>query len=189
MVTIVSKRRAVSVPLTYSRYMIEDWQAITATLDGERPDVLSALALTTRLRADLDRAERQLIRLARDRGASWQEIAVSLGLRSRQAAEQRWLRLSGASSRDVTETRRQRSVDKSTGEQIVALRAAVAELTDQVDNPLARMTLKIALSASPGALYDLAKLAVSDLSGGPPTPALERLRALLAGVDRSRRNP
>jgi hypothetical protein len=168
--------------------MIEDWQAITTALEDEHADVLPALALTARLRADLDRAERQLIRLARERGASWQEIAASLGLRSRQAAEQRWLRLCGASGRDVTETRRQRSVDKITGEQVLALRAAVTALSDQVDNPLARKTLEVARTATPGALYDLAKLAVNDLSGAPSTPALERVRELIRRVDSDRRN-
>lgn len=182
----------------------DGWQAIVATLDSERPgvgEVLAALALTPRLRSDLDRAERRLIDTAREQGASWQDIAAALGLRSRQAAEQRWLRLAGASGRDAAEARkdrvRQRYVDIAAGEEAVALRAAVAALHDRIDRPyaespflsLARRTLSAALQADPGALYDLAKLAVDDLAGvpepmlgRPAAEALDRVRGLLGQI-------
>jgi hypothetical protein len=163
-----------------------------------RDSLLSALARTAELRSDLDTAERRLIGLARERGATWQEIATVLGLRSRQAAEQRWLRLTGAQSgtagRDPGEARRerdrQRIADNAAGGEVVALRAAVRALFDRMgsgESPaLPRRTLQLALHATPGAMYDLAKLAVNDLSGEsaraldrPAAQALERVRELL----------
>lgn len=57
---------------------------------------LAALTTVGTRREDLDRSEFFLIATARAEGGSWTEVAGALGLRSRQAAEQRWLRLSGA---------------------------------------------------------------------------------------------
>jgi DNA-binding transcriptional MerR regulator len=175
-----------------------DWQAIAEVLRAGRPakeEAVAALARIPDLRNDLDTAERRLIGLLRDHGVSWQAIAEILGLRSRQAAEQRWLRLSGAAGRDAGEARRermrQRSADKAAGEEVAVLRAAAAELYDRLDTTpafqLPRRTLQAALYAGPGALYDLAKLAVGDLSGElagrlsePARQALDRVRAALA---------
>jgi hypothetical protein len=170
-----------------------DWQAIAGVLRAEHPgkaEALAALALIADLRADLDTAERRLIGILRNHGASWQVIAGVLGLRSRQAAEQRWLRLSGAAGRDAggarQERKRQRSADTAAGEDVVALRGAVATLYDRLDRQpvlaLPRRTLQAALNANPGALFDLARLVVSDLSGvsldGPAADALDRVRGL-----------
>jgi len=58
-------------------------------------DVQDALRLLPGLRDELDSAERRLIEAARDRGASWAALAAPLRVRSRQAAEQRYLRLAG----------------------------------------------------------------------------------------------
>jgi hypothetical protein len=172
-----------------------DWGVLDGVLRAERPakgEALAALALVADLREDLDVAERRLIGGLRDRGVSWQEIAGALGLRSRQAAEQRWLRLSGSAGRDAAgaraERRRQRSTDIAAGEEVVELRAAVAALYHRLGRgtalALPRRTLQAALNASPGALFDLARLAVTDLSGvsldGPASAALDRVRGLTA---------
>jgi len=174
-----------------------DWQAIADVLRSARPaqrEAAAALALIPDLRTDLDTAERRLIGILRGHGVSWQAIADILGLRSRQAAEQRWLRLSGAAGRDALEVRRERRrqqyADTAAGAEVSALRAAAADLYDRLDSgpalALPRRTLQAALHATPGALYDLAKLAVDDLSGEsaralsePARHALDRVRAVL----------
>jgi hypothetical protein len=173
-----------------------DWQTVDDVLRAGQPaegEAMAALALIAGLRSDLDAAERRLIGIARGHGASWQAIADILGLRSRQAAEQRWLRLTGAAGRDAggarKERRRQQFADTAAGEEVVALRAAVAALYDRLDRrpalALPRRTLQAALNANPGALFDLARLAVTDLSGvsrevlgGLAADALDRVRGL-----------
>jgi hypothetical protein len=180
---------------------------ITAALRREPPDrveLLAALATVPRLRADLDAAERLLIDTARATGASWAAIAGALGLGSRQAAEQRWLRLAALpaqAGRDPVLVRRartrQQTVDKQAGQIVADLRSAVRELAAALDRHaaadhdppavLARQTLTIALDATPGSLVDLAKLALTDLaaSQGVPAavaPAVHRVTALLAAL-------
>jgi hypothetical protein len=173
----------------------------------DRTEVLAALAAVPQLRRDLDDIEGALVDAARECGAGWPEIAAALGLRSRQAAEQRRLRLAGATpGRDPGEARnrrsRQRSVDTTSGEEIIALREAVRELANAVHRgtdwdrqgraDLVRRTLFAALDADPGALVDLAGLAIADLSateladlpGGPAIARrVERVREL---IDRGR---
>jgi len=68
-------------------------------------DVQDALRLLPELRGELDSVERRLIEAARVRGASWAALAAPLGVRSRQAAEQRYRRLAGG---DLTRTDRAR---------------------------------------------------------------------------------
>jgi acid phosphatase family membrane protein YuiD len=63
---------------------------------GSHQELIAALALIPAMREDLDATERAAIDAARRCGASWAEIATALGLRSRQAAEQRRLRLDGS---------------------------------------------------------------------------------------------
>ncbi|WP_328988892.1 hypothetical protein OG394_21955 [Kribbella sp. NBC_01245] len=58
-----------------------------------RADVLAGLTELRTLLQEVARWEPLLISAARDRGASWAEIAPALGLASRQAAERRFLRL------------------------------------------------------------------------------------------------
>jgi hypothetical protein len=168
-----------------------------------RDEVLAALALFAGLRADLDALESGAIDAARRCGAGWAEIALALGLRSRQAAEQRRLRLGTREGRDVGEVRerrrRQREADATAGTTIVALREAVTALAAAIDRTpdwdgqgpaamLARRSLRIALDAEPGALVDLAQLIVGDLAtlghpptGGPPVQdALRRTRDLVS---------
>lgn len=168
------------------------------------PDMVDALTCLVRLRADLDRAEEQLITLAREHRVSWQQVAGALGLRSRQAAEQRWLRLRSTAHRDPTAERsrrqRQQEIDNSTGAELSDLRArAVALHTHLARRPdlgtrepaaqLARRTLSAAVEAPPGALIDLARLAVQDLRAIPPRAlgpqtslALGQLRTNLSSI-------
>jgi hypothetical protein len=182
------------------------YRAVRHALDAVPPvraEVVAALRLIPTLREELDGVERAVIDAARRSGVSWTEIASALGLRSRQAAEQRRLRLGAGAGRDAAEARqrrrRQRSVDRVAGERAVALRAAVEDLVTVLDREvpapagpptlgLARRTLRIASEADPGAVVDLARLAVQDLEpvvgarlgGGPVERAVRRVRELVA---------
>jgi hypothetical protein len=145
-----------------------------------RDEIVAALRLLPALRDDLDGVERAAIDAARRCGVGWAEIASTLGLRSRQAAEQRRLRLgSPDAGRDAAGARRRRqrqqSVDTAAGKRIVDLRLAVRDLAAGLDRAagpergepavvLARRTLRVALDADPGALVDLARLAIADLA-------------------------
>ncbi|MEN3614067.1 hypothetical protein AAH979_31520 [Plantactinospora sp. ZYX-F-223] len=180
------------------------YAAVLAAASGTgagRPEPLAALRLLGGLRAGLDEAERRLVEAAREQRASWAQIATALGLASRQAAEQRWVRLSGAATRDPArvrvERKRQQSVDSTFGAQISRLRAAVVAVHRQLGaepdrddwHPrarLARTTLGLAGSADPGGLYALAAQAVDDLErvpaeqfGGALPEARDRLRRAL----------
>lgn len=64
-----------------------------AVVDAE--DLLAALTLVPAARSDLDQVEASLLAAARGRGLTWAEIAFGLGLRSAQAAQQRYERLAG----------------------------------------------------------------------------------------------
>ncbi|MFJ6196684.1 hypothetical protein [Micromonospora sp. NPDC092111] len=182
--------------------LLDDYPAVLAAAYGAdvgRAESLAALRLLGAVRARLDDAERQLIESAREQRASWGQIAGSLGLASRQAAEQRWLRLSGAATRDPERVRgdrqRQRSVDAPFGVPIGQLRAAVRAVHGQLcadpdwdgRHPragLARSTLALAGSADPGALFALASQVIDDLGAIP----IDRLPAPLpAALDRLRR--
>jgi hypothetical protein len=146
---------------------------------------LGALAGVPRMRAALEDRERALIAAAREEGASWADIATALGLRSRQAAEQRQLRLQAAPTarRDVPGARQDKrirsSADVRAGGGIGALRHAVTAVLGLADLPeLTRRTLRIASTADPGALVDLARLAAADLERHPAgdTAAVRALR-------------
>jgi hypothetical protein len=60
---------------------------------AETAELIEALTTLRELRDDLAGWEPTLIEAARDRGASWAELAPALGVASRQAAERRYLRL------------------------------------------------------------------------------------------------
>lgn len=82
--------------------------------DVPAEDILAALTQMAEARASLDALERDLIRAARGRSASWQTIADSLGMANRQAAEAKATRLERAaeshrSDRDVRVQRRDRA--------------------------------------------------------------------------------
>jgi hypothetical protein len=142
------------------------------------PDPLTALSQLRQVRRELDRRERRLIEDSRALGASWADIAVALGLRSRQAAEQRWLRLCGEATRDPSRARvarqNQRAVDASYGAPIARLRAAAQTAYRQIEDDsvwdqrhpravLIEMSLRSAVDAAPGALFELVTQAEADL--------------------------
>lgn len=169
--------------------------------DDPMVNSLAALRLLGGLRSHLDEMERLLIEELREQRVSWASIAAALGLASRQAAEQRWLRLSGEATRDPARTRviraRQRSVDEAFGVEITALRTATrAALRQLAADPtwdgrhpvagLARRTLELAGAAAPPAMFALVQEVVRDLERMPATKrgavgedALHLLRAAL----------
>ncbi|MGW8730506.1 hypothetical protein ACWGNF_31270 [Streptomyces sp. NPDC055808] len=71
------------------RYGLDD----TEQAEVPANDVLAALTQLDEARAALDTLERDLTRAARRRGASWQQVADSLGLATRSSAESRFVRL------------------------------------------------------------------------------------------------
>ncbi|MDN3262863.1 hypothetical protein QWJ26_24265 [Streptomyces sp. CSDS2] len=74
--------------------------------------ILAALTQLDEARAALDTLERDLTRAARRRGASWQQIADSLGLASRSSAESRFVRL----ERDAASYHRDRYPERQRAE-------------------------------------------------------------------------
>jgi hypothetical protein len=153
--------------------------------------VLNALATVGGRREELDRAEWLLVGAARLHGATWADVAAALGLRSRQAAEQRWLRLLGsvgeASGRDPNAARAFRDAPAAPAD-VALVRARVALLYDHlVQMPatpavrLARETLAAAAVASAGALHDLVRLAIDDLRD--VSEAMDPVRALQHALD------
>jgi hypothetical protein len=160
--------------------------------------LLAALALLAGLRADLAETEERLIGLGREHHTSWQRIANALGLRSRQAAEQRWLRLRAAAAHDHLQIerarhRRQQILDRAGGTVTADLRSRASALhvylarrpdwgAYEAAAGLARRTLAAATDAPPGALYDLARLAVRDLGTIPPRVLGPQTAAALARV-------
>jgi hypothetical protein len=146
-------------------------------------------------RARLDEAELDLIDRARRAGATWAEIGSALGLASRQAAEQRRLRLASSVGR-----LRQQGLDDGNAAQIVALRAAAVELDRRIGADrrwdlrfpraeLVRMSLGAALLAPPGGLFSLVSDVASDLSAGGaglvglPGPTRVAVEKLIAALD------
>ncbi|GIF21147.1 DNA-binding transcriptional MerR regulator [Actinoplanes tereljensis] len=149
---------------------------------------LSELRAIPERRASLEADELALIDRARRAGATWAEIAEALGLTSRQAAEQRRLRLA-ATLRPV-----RRDLDRAYGEKLSDLRAAAVELHRRIGADrrwdrrfvraaLVRETLAAAPEAPGGGLYSLVDAALSDLAEaepalpGPTRAAIARLRA------------
>ena len=58
-------------------------------------DLLGALALLPAAREELEQVEAAVLFVARAEGLSWDRIAAATGLRSRQAAQQRFGRVVG----------------------------------------------------------------------------------------------
>jgi hypothetical protein len=179
----------------------DQWRWIMSLLEaGEpsRPDVNTSLTLVGGLRRDLDRIEHRLIGLARGAGASWQEIADSLGLRSRQAAEQRYLRLDASAEPDLGAVRkrvaRRREMDARADARAARLRAAAGALIDELEQAVRRTegvdavaalalnTLRIAVDSEAGALYDLVTQALDDLRGLPRALSSDALGTAAAGA-------
>ncbi|GAA1856876.1 hypothetical protein [Asanoa iriomotensis] len=162
--------------------MEDDLRTLLAAARADDPDAaLAALTLLGPLRDRLDTTERLLIESARAGGASWATIATALALTSRQAAEQRFLRLTATGTDTDTARatrRRQQSVDTHHGSKIKAIRTAARTLLRRIEADdawtkrftraeLARSTLRMAADAPPGALFALTTTALADL----PPPA------------------
>jgi hypothetical protein len=144
-------------------------------------------------RARLDAEELALIDQARRAGATWPEIAAALGLSSRQAAEQRRLRLARAAERDSSPRRAE--LDQAYGRSAFDLRRGAVELHRRIGADrrwddrfrraaLVRETLAAAPDAPTGALHDLVTMVLADLAD-PEIPVLPG--PLRAAVDRLRR--
>jgi len=69
------------------------WRAGNSGLDAA--DLLAALTLLPAARTEVDQLETALFLKARARGISWSRISRALGLRSPQAAQQRYGRVAG----------------------------------------------------------------------------------------------
>lgn len=70
------------------------WRANASVGDASHADLRAALTLIRTARADLDSLEAGLILIARAEGLTWPEVARQLGVRSPQAALQRFQRVS-----------------------------------------------------------------------------------------------
>ncbi|WBB53273.1 hypothetical protein [Verrucosispora sp. WMMD573] len=136
-------------------------------------DPLDQLAGIPGTRDRLDDAELDLIDRARQAGATWNQVAVALGLSSRQAAEQRRQRLA------VARTSRRKESDRRWPAEVATLRGLLTELRRWIDADrrwdtrfpraaLTRRTTLLALEAEPGALYDLAARIRADLPAADP---------------------
>jgi hypothetical protein len=96
-----------------------------------RQDIIDALTLVRGLRILLDDSEGDLLGRARRHGVTFGKIAAALGLRSRQAAEQRYLKLySGEDSAETQsrERRRRRRFGRPYSQRQFALTVAILSL-------------------------------------------------------------
>jgi hypothetical protein len=89
---------------------------------ARRGELLEALTALRELRDELAGWEPALIAAARAAGVSWAELAPTLGVQSRQAAERRFLRLqpSGGQDRRTGEERVRDERDRRAGDRAVA---------------------------------------------------------------------
>jgi hypothetical protein len=155
-------------------------RVLTAAAYGDADEVVAALGHLRELREALDRTEHELLVLARRRGVSWARAAAHLGLRSRQAAEQRAARLAaGAAAHGGPDVcgpdTCPHCVDAAPiAELRAAVRAAWRQLAadpawDGADPraALTRASLAAAADAPAGSLYALAGHAVDDLARVP----------------------
>lgn len=70
------------------------WRANSAVGEASHDDLRAALMLLESARADLDALEAGLMLIARAEGLTWPDIAEQLGVKSPQAAQQRFQRVS-----------------------------------------------------------------------------------------------
>lgn len=77
-------------------------QPETGEPDLDVMDMVAALTLIPQTRADLDNVELALLKAARGRGMTWQDIAFALGLGTPQAAKQRYDRLEARTEEATT---------------------------------------------------------------------------------------
>ncbi|MFD3471898.1 HSP18 transcriptional regulator [Streptomyces sp. NPDC058682] len=117
--------------------------APSAAGSGPHP-ALAALLTLREVREQLAGWESGLIETARDEGASWAELAVPLGVASRQAAERRYLRLRPGTPGSTGEERVQATRDTRAADRTVTawardnaaeLRRLAAQVTALSDLP------------------------------------------------------
>lgn len=70
------------------------WRANSTIGDASHDDLRAALSLVESARADLDALEAGMMLIARAEGLTWPDIARRLGVKSPQAAQQRFQRVS-----------------------------------------------------------------------------------------------
>ncbi|MFF7331720.1 type III effector protein [Streptomyces sp. NPDC008150] len=162
----------------------------------EEQQVLDSLLLLRQVRERLAGWETGLIETARDRGASWSDLARPLGVASRQAAERRYLRnrpgpAGSTGEQRVQATRDRRAADRTTSawarRNAGALRGIAGRITALTDlapaarRPLADLDAALTLD-DPAALVEPLRAVRPHLT--PDHPALaERLDALTARTD------
>jgi hypothetical protein len=145
-----------------------------AAADAEQ--LLATLTTLHRLRAYFDQWEPVLVDAARDRGATWAEIAPTLGLASRQAAERRYLRLKPHAAdqpgttreRRVQAARDRRSADRAVAGWARGNAATLRQLAGQVSALAGDLTGELADDTAPAS---------------PADAAIARVRAALGGND------
>jgi len=158
---------------------------------------LSALRAIPAERARLDARELTLIDQARREGATWAEVAEALSLGSRQAAEQRRLRLTAAVHPVAPE------LDRGLGAEVSALRAAATELHRRIgadrrwdrrftQAALVRQTLAATPDSPVSALYALVAAAVADLTTAGvalPAPTRAAVSRLISALEAATPRP
>ncbi|XKH52565.1 hypothetical protein LG284_11170 [Citricoccus nitrophenolicus] len=82
--------------LTLVRYAL--WRANASVGAADHDDLRAALRLLGSARADLEALEAGLLLVARAEGLTWPDIAQQLGVKSPQAAQQRFQRVSSRSA-------------------------------------------------------------------------------------------
>jgi hypothetical protein len=90
------------------------------TAETDNGILLRALAVLRELREEMTSWEPELITAARNAGTSWAQLALALGVASRQAAERRYLRLRPTGNGETTgEARVQATRDQRAGDRAV----------------------------------------------------------------------
>src|SRR5699024_7432023 len=76
------------------------WRANSSVGEASHDEIRAALRLVESARADLDALESGLMLIARAEGLTWPDIAEQLGVKSSQAAQQRFQRVSTRAQTD-----------------------------------------------------------------------------------------
>ncbi|MEV6210734.1 type III effector protein [Kitasatospora sp. NPDC051914] len=181
-------------------------RAVTATDDGARDPAdraLHALSALQHLRQALDQWEPHLVETARGAGATWADLSGPLGVRSRQAAERRYLRTRRtASAPGTTQDQRVRAErDRRAAERSVtawaranpttlrSLAGQIAALDTAAYGTRRHLaTLRAALGADDAALLLEPLEALAPLLAARRPDLAARIDALVRHADRLRRD-
>ncbi|MCX5612553.1 MULTISPECIES: HSP18 transcriptional regulator [unclassified Streptomyces] len=126
---------------------------------GPHP-ALAALLMLREVREQLASWESGLIETARDRGASWADLAGPLGVASRQAAERRYLRLRPGTAGSTGEQRVQATRDTRAADRTVT--AWARDNAADLRRLAGQVTALTALPASADSAVDDLNLALAD---------------------------